>query len=143
MPYRIEDSPGFSLYRVNMRLRVLGTQLLRPYGLTPEQFAALATLCNRDGMSQRELADHLVKDRPNMTRILDKLQHKGLIERKAHPEDRRIHQLYATDVGQKLLARLAPLVLEARQNMFGALSEKEKATLRLLLEKLFTSLEAL
>ncbi|HEC17462.1 MAG TPA: MarR family transcriptional regulator [Sedimenticola sp.] len=143
MPYRIEESPGFPLYRVNMRLRALGTQLLRPYGLTPEQFAVLATLCNRDGMSQRELADLLVKDRPNMTRILDKLQHKGLVERRSHPQDRRICQVYATAAGQDLVARLAPVVLEARERMFGALSGREKATLRRLLEKLFRSLEGL
>jgi len=76
MPYRLEDSLGFAIHRTDMRFKLLGAQFLRPHGLTPEQFGVLATLCNRDGMSQRELADHLVKDRPNITRMLDKLQNK-------------------------------------------------------------------
>lgn len=141
MPYRIEDSLGFAIHRTDMRFKQVGAKFLRPYGLTPEQYAALATLCNRDGMSQRELADHLVKDRPNITRILDKLQQKGFVERKLDPADRRVHRLHATTEGQQLMQELIPSVLELREQMFSVLSSKEQKNLRDLLDRLFDSLE--
>jgi len=141
MPYRLEDSLGFAIHRTDMRLMLVGAQFLRDHGLTPEQYGVLATLCNRDGISQRELADHLVKDRPNITRILDKLQQKGLVERRPDPADRRIHRLYATAEGHALLQELIPSVLKLRKQMFGALSPAEQKTLRDLLDRLFHSLE--
>jgi DNA-binding MarR family transcriptional regulator len=141
MPYRLEDSLGFAIHRTDMRLMLLGAQFLRPHGLTTEQFAVLATLHGRDGMSQRELADHLVKDRPNITRILDKLQQKGLVQRRADPADRRVHRLHATAGGHELMQRLTPSVLEMRERMFGGLSPRQQATLRDLLDRLFNSLE--
>ena len=141
MPYRLEDSLGFAIHRTDMRLKQMGAQLLRPYGLTPEQFGVLATLCSRDGMNQRELADHLVKDRPNITRMLDKLQRKGWVERQPDPADRRVHRLHATAEGHDLMAQLSPQVLALRQRMFSELSPEEQAALRDLLDRLFVSLE--
>ncbi len=141
MPYRLEDSPGFAIYRTDMRLRQVGAQLLRPYDLTPEQFAVLATLCNREGMSQGELAADLIKDRPNITRILDKLQAKGWVERRLDTEDRRVFRVYATKAGRCLLEELVPQVLALRRRMFGVLSDSEQATLCRLLDRLFASLE--
>jgi len=141
MPYRLEDSLGFAIHRTDMRFKLLGAQFLRPHGLTPEQFGVLATLCNRDGMSQRELADHLVKDRPNITRMLDKLQQKGLVERCPDPADRRIYRLHATTEGHDLMQQLVPSVLKLREQMFGVLSPAEQKTLRDLLDRLFDSME--
>ena len=140
MPYRLEDSLGFAIHRADMRLMLLGAQFLRPYGLTSEQFVVLATLCGQEGMSQRELADHLIKDRPNITRILDKLQEKGLVERSTDPADRRVYRLHATAQGLSLMQELIPSVLKLRKQMFGALSQEEQKTLRDLLDRLFESL---
>ncbi len=141
MEYRLEDSLGFAIHRVDMRLKVIAAQHLRPHGLTPEQFAVLATLCSHTGMSQRELADHLVKDRPNITRILDKLQSKGLVERHPDPHDRRVYRVHATPAGRDLRDHLAPMVLDVRRRLFSALSAAEQTAMRRLLDHLFTSLE--
>lgn len=141
MRYRIEASLGFAIQRLDMRMTQIGAQLLRPHGLTPEQFVVLATLFNHDGMSQRELADYLSKDRPNITRILDKLQEKGLVVRRPDSEDRRIYRVGATAEGYELIECLTPMVLEARKRFFSTLSADEQATMREMLDRLYRSLE--
>ncbi|MBT3198135.1 MAG: MarR family transcriptional regulator, partial [Gammaproteobacteria bacterium] len=64
MSYRIQDTIGFNLFVTQIRLKAGLGRAMRPYEITPEQFAILSLLHGKDGLLQREIADLLVKDRP-------------------------------------------------------------------------------
>jgi DNA-binding MarR family transcriptional regulator len=141
MEYHLEDSLGFALHRTYMRAKAVAARRLRPHDLTPDQFGVLAVLWDDPGMTQGEIARHLVKDAPNITRIVDRLEAKGLLERRKDPGDRRAHRVYPSKRGIALKRTLGPEVLNIRTELYQSLSHKEQEAMRKLLDKLFTSLE--
>jgi DNA-binding MarR family transcriptional regulator len=75
-------------------------------------------LWEQDGLSQVELADRTFKDKPNVTRMLDVLERRGLIVRQPDEEDRRAYKVFLTEMGRQLKNDLIPLaagVLERGQ----------------------------
>lgn len=102
---------------------------LRMIGLSVPQFDVLSTLTEREGMSQRELADRLYVTKGNVSGLIDRLVEAGLVERHATPDDRRSHALHLTQEG----VRLAKLGMEAHSlfmaETLGRLSESDIATL--------------
>lgn len=102
---------------------------LRVIGLSVPQFDVLSTLTEREGMSQRELADRLYVTKGNVSGLIDRLVEAGLVERHATPDDRRSHALYLTKEG----IRLAKLGMETHGRFMaetlGKLSESDIAAL--------------
>lgn len=85
-----------AIMRLNRRLRQA-----RPVGdLTMSQISALTTLGFAGGMSPRELADQERVQPPTMTKIVAKLEERGLVQRTPHPTDGRQVVLSATEVGR-------------------------------------------
>ena len=91
--------------------------------LGPEQFTLLFRVRDNPGCSQTDLADHVLIDTPNISRHVDAMVTRGLIERRAHPRDRRRHALYLTDTGNKAFARLSPIIEDERAILRGSLDE--------------------
>jgi len=141
MEYHLADSLGFTLHRTYMRMRAISARRLRPYGLTPDQFAVLAILWDHPGLSQREVAQILIKDAANVTRIIDRLEDKGLLERRQDPTDRRAYRIYPSKSARTLRKTLGPRVLDIRAEVFQGLTKKEQDSMRKLLDKLFDSME--
>lgn len=84
---------------------------LRVVGLSVPQFDVLSTLTEREGMSQRELAERLYVTKGNVSGLIDRLVEAKLVERRSIPEDRRSHALYLTAEG----VRLAKLGIETHE----------------------------
>lgn len=141
MEYHLGESLGFALHRAYMRMRVISARRLRPHDLTPDQFGVLALLWDHPGLSQGDIARMLVKDAPNVTRIVDRLETKKLVERRSDPQDRRAHRIYPTRAGFALHETLGPEILQLRAELFQSLSQKEQDSLRSMLDKLFESME--
>lgn len=70
--------------------------------ITPDQFRVLTHLWQNDGCSQQELAAGSLRDRANVTRIIDILEREGIVERKDHESDRRIFKILLTKKGKAL-----------------------------------------
>lgn len=132
----IEDCLSFYLGKAYQRVTSAAKQRLAPYGVTPGQYALLKVLWERDGQSGAEIGERLLLDSATMTGLLDRLEHAGLIERKAHATDRRINQVVLTDRGRDLQG---PLDREMESMNQDFLSEfpPERVTL---LRELLTSL---
>jgi DNA-binding MarR family transcriptional regulator len=85
-----------AIMRLNRRLRQA-----RPVGdLTMSQISALTTLGFAGALSPRELAEQERVQPPTMTKIVAKLEERGLVQRTPHPTDRRQVVLSATEVGR-------------------------------------------
>ncbi|WP_083502499.1 MarR family winged helix-turn-helix transcriptional regulator [Sphaerimonospora mesophila] len=124
-----------SLARLTRRLRKQAAH----HSLTPTQFATLAAVGRHGAITPGELAEHEKVQPPSMTRVIAKLEERGLLERTPHPTDRRQVTVSLTDQGAVLLkeerrAKEAWLAQRIRE-----LTPEERATLRAaapILEKL-------
>ncbi|WP_419880692.1 MarR family winged helix-turn-helix transcriptional regulator [Peribacillus sp. B-H-3] len=90
-------------------LRFLALQL-KEYEVTPEQWSVLKSLEINDGVTQKELSQKTDKDQATLTRILDILERKLLIERRPNKEDRRSFLIHITEAGKKLKEHLYPFI---------------------------------
>ena len=93
--------------------------------ITPEQWFILFRLYEQDGLSQSDLADKLLQDHPNITRMIDALEAKTIIRRDNDPEDRRRYVLHLSEEGRRLVERLFPVVVARRMQIFNGIAAEE------------------
>jgi DNA-binding MarR family transcriptional regulator len=78
-----------------------------------------------------------------LLRHLDRLEKAGLIERRVHPTDRRVQQLYLTPRSQQLLDRITAMTAEVQDQIMHGLSKAERAQLLTSLERIKSNLTQL
>ncbi|WP_303722553.1 MarR family winged helix-turn-helix transcriptional regulator [Malonomonas rubra] len=136
MPFDIETSVGFLLAKAHQRLFARFRDILMPHGVTPPQFALLAFLWKRDGLSQTELTEKTEVDRTTLSGLIDRLEKQGLVARIPHPGDRRAYLVTLTAAGRKLEAELTPLAMSLRQQISADLTADEYEQLCQLLKRM-------
>lgn len=135
------DSPHqeafLNLWRTYDRLRILEDELFGRFGLTAQQYNALRLLrgAHPERLATLNLAARLISRAPDITRLLDKLDERGLIDRQRPADNRRMVNVGITDHGLKLLVTLADEVRACHQRQLGHLSAEEMETLVALLRK--------
>ncbi|MBP0458238.1 MarR family winged helix-turn-helix transcriptional regulator [Streptomyces montanisoli] len=100
-------------------------------GLTAAQATALREMTGP--MTMRELAERMSCEPSNTTFVIDKLEKQGLVERRAHPTDRRAKQLVLTAEGGSLREQLLELL--AQDSPLGGLTPQQQRVLHDLLEQ--------
>jgi MarR family transcriptional regulator for hemolysin len=125
------DSPtlGFLLHEVARLLRKRFEQVARGFGLTRSQWHALTYLAQNEGINQSGLAELLDVEPITLSRILDRLEACGLIERHPDPSDRRVWILRLAPTARLKLARARKLGEIARSEALTGLSEAERLRL--------------
>ncbi len=88
-------------------IRSLG-QVIEPYGITPQQYNVLRILrgAGPDGIPTLTIGERMIEQTPGVTRLVDRLERKGLVARSPCPKDRRRVFCRITDVGLQLLREL-------------------------------------
>lgn len=117
------------------RVRRAFTKLLAPHEVTLQQYNVLRILrgAGEEGLPTLEIADRMIERSPGITRLLDRLELKGLVRRERCPEDRRQMLCRITEVGGALLGELdGPIAKAERQ----ALSDMERADVERLIKLL-------
>ena len=102
--------------------------------LTPAQARLLERLDPDRPVPMTELANALCCDASNVTGLVDKLEARGLIERTAHPDDRRVKMIAVTPAGADLRTTLGDRVSDLPP-FIASLSPSEQKTLRDILRK--------
>lgn len=127
----LENAPAYRVYRLSRLLRHNLRRILGEAGLdvSPEQYFMLYKLYQKDGVPQAQLADPAFGDYPNMTRMIDGLEKKGLVLRNNDPKDRRRYLIMLTDKGKLQMAALQPIVAREREQINTAFSNEEIMTL--------------
>ncbi len=122
-----EQQAFLSLWRTYDRLRALEDELFAGYDLTPQQYNALRLLAaERPGrLRTLDLAGRLVSRAPDITRLLDKLEQRGLIERDRPANNRRVVYIGITLAGLGLLRALREPVRACHAQQLGHLSPRE------------------
>lgn len=102
------------------------------------EYDVLVTIAQgpRDGVRPTDLAGRVLLTKSGMTRLLDRLDERGLVARLACPTDGRAQLIALTAGGRSVLRRAAPSLMRALGSSFGGLSEAELVTLRRLAERI-------
>lgn len=140
MKFKLNDSLGFILSKVNTKLKNEFFQQTKEYDVTPEQWAILCCLWEQEGITPKELSDLTCKDKPNTNRILDKLIKKGLVVRNAHPVDRRAFQIFLTDSGWFLQEQLIPKANGLIEKATKGIDEDKVTELKKFLNQLYENI---
>lgn len=102
----------------------------RECGTTRAQWALLGKLYVQEGRTQAELAELLEIQPITLTRLIDRLDAQGLVERRPHPSDRRANLLFTTEAGRRAVEDLAPLALAITDEMLAGFTPEAVATLK-------------
>jgi DNA-binding MarR family transcriptional regulator len=140
LDFKLDDSLGFILNKTNTKLKNELFQRFKEYDVTPEQWAVLNCLWEQEGVTPKELADRIFKDKPNTNRILEKLQMKELIVRKLHPIDKRAYQIFLTDRGWALKKELIPKVMQLLETAAIGIEKHKVLEMKKLLNQLYDNL---
>ena len=104
---------------------------LKEYDITPTQYNVLRILrgAGRAGLCRNEIRDRLVAQVPDVTRLLDRLEESGLVERERAEQDRRLVTTRITKAGLALLGRLDAPVARSHRERLGHLSAAQLRSL--------------
>lgn len=114
------------------------SKALKEFGIYEPQFNVLRILRGAKGkpLSVNTILENMVQRSSNVTRIVDKLETKGLVERTLCPKDRRKMDIIITPEGLELLKKLDQKVHDFHKPMMKNLNSKEAETLKRLIKKL-------
>lgn len=127
---------GFLLAQIGGHAAAKFAERLAPLKLTPADAGILRFVRNSPGISQQELSTRLGIHPSRLVAILDALQEKGFMERRANADDRRQYSLHITGEGGEVLQRIGKVAHEHQDSLLAALSAQERTILTQLLQKI-------
>jgi len=125
-----DEHIGFLISDVARLMRTVFDRRVRRLGLTRAQWLALTRLHRRPGASQSELADMMELEKATVGRLIDRLEAKGWVERRAQAGDRRVNRVYLTAAAERLHKRIWRIAQATVEDALGELSRREAAQLR-------------
>jgi DNA-binding MarR family transcriptional regulator len=135
----IPDAVGQVWHQISLRmdkhLCEAGTDL------SADQFRVLTVLWADDGQSQQCIADLLGRDRSAMTRMVDTLEKKGFVERRACPVDARVKHIYLSKKGKQIQQKASQAASGAVCEALRGFSEDEKRIFASMLGRVFENLK--
>jgi DNA-binding MarR family transcriptional regulator len=98
-------SLGFALRMASVAASQRFHQVMRSFHLRPAQFSTMVLIAANPGVRQRDICETLRIEKANFVGLLDILERRKLVERRADSNDRRRYALYLTKGGQALLRK--------------------------------------
>lgn len=134
---RREDEAFVNLLRTADALLQGVAETLKPQGLSPTQYNVLRILRGAEpkGLACREIGERMITRDPDVTRLLDRLEDRGLVTRTRNREDRRIVTTRITKPGLQILEALDAPIGDLHARQLGHLSPSRLRTLIGLLEQ--------
>ena len=115
------------LVRIGKMTRAIAVQRFsaKNFEITPEQLMVLSALIDHDGLYQRQIGMITLKDRPNITRIINILEKMNFVTRKPDVNKRKIYKIFVTDEGKNVVKKVMPTALELWENIVDGVDENE------------------
>jgi DNA-binding MarR family transcriptional regulator len=133
----LPDLVGYHVRLAQMAIFADFETTLVELALSPGLFGLLVIIEANPGLKQTQLADAARLDRSTLVPALDKLEDRGLVERRAAPGDRRSNGLFLTDAGARLLAEAKRAVLRHEARLAREFAAGERDKLLALLTRIF------
>lgn len=131
-----KGQPAFLLAQLGAHAASQFAERLRVLDLTPPDAGILRLLRIAAGLSQQELAAKLKIHPSRLVAILDNLEKRGFVERRANPDDRRLYSLHLAQAGGETLERIGRVAREHQNALFSSLNKEERDTLATLLVRI-------
>ena len=140
--YKARDSVGYLVRRAGNLMTTRVEAAFADHEITFAQWMVLVKL--RDGLATTaaEIARDMCHDSGALTRVIDQLAQRGLIERTRGQEDRRTIALALTREGLRTVNALVPTVVDLLNSALAGFTPEEATTLNLLLNKLIDGVAA-
>lgn len=138
-PFRTTaQEAGIALLRTTDLVRRRMSAALEAEDVTVQQYNVLRILrgAGPEGLPTLEIAERMIEQAPGITRLLDRLEAKGLVSRERCPTDRRQVTCRIAKPGLALLAALDPMVDALDDSMLGNLTRTELKQLIHLLDRI-------
>src|SRR4029077_13397393 len=132
----VYTAPGYLFRRMQQIAVAIFVEECKAFDLTPVQYAALIAIHTHPRIDATRLSAVIAFDRSTLGNVIERLQTKGLIERKPAREDRRVRLLYLTRQGTALLPDIMPSVEKAQARMLQPLKPADRKALLALLTQL-------
>ncbi|MFQ5519189.1 MAG: MarR family winged helix-turn-helix transcriptional regulator [Mariprofundus sp.] len=145
MDFQLEQAIGLNVNRTAflMTEEIARRFAASGYPLSAQDFGILFRLMKQGPMTQVEISKLMMRDKTTITRRIDGLVKKRLVERNPHPDDRRYFQIALTDEGNRALEVMIPLVRDFQVEVLSDIPDEEKAitirTLKRISEKLIAA----
>lgn len=136
-----DEEIGQLTNQVNKRIMRYLNSKLESYDITLEQWNVLLKLSQENEINQKQLAQKVDKDQPTLARILDILERKNLIERRANKSDKRAFKLNITDDGIKLKNEVIPYIEQYFENIISGISEGELEIFKKVMIKISSNID--
>jgi DNA-binding MarR family transcriptional regulator len=132
----LEEEAFLALVRTADHLQRRLSQMLKPHRLSPTQYNALRILrgAGSHGLACREIGNRMINRDPDITRLLDRLEHRSLIRRGRERNDRRVIRACITARGLDLLRGLDAEIAQFHRKLLGPLGEPQLESMIRLLE---------
>lgn len=131
---------GYSITDVARLMRTVFERRVRGLGLTRAQWLVIARVRHHPGLSQSEVADLLEIEKATAGRLIDRMERKGWIERRAEPRDRRVNRLHLTTKGVRLHTEIWPLAEATVDDALDSLTQAERRQLTALMSRVKATL---
>jgi DNA-binding MarR family transcriptional regulator len=134
---RIEEAAFVNLIRTADRLMAAEAQVMKPWDISPTQYNVLRILrgAGEDGLCCGEVGERMVTRDPDITRLLDRMEARGLVTRARDRKDRRVITVRITKTGLQTLEEMQPALEEFARRHLGRLGQQKLRTLVELLEE--------
>ena len=139
---KLWDNPCWLSFRINLlglhfNLPVYGW-IERRHGLKRPEYVVLYSLHLRDGIAAKDVCASAGFPKNTLSRGIQKLVRRRLIQRTPDPRDRRSYVLRLTQEGRRILGETVPAMVERERQMLESLSPPEQIVLSKLLARLVT-----
>jgi DNA-binding MarR family transcriptional regulator len=127
------DGVAFLLAQLGHHAATLFAEQVATIDLTPPHAGILRAIAADPGRSQQALSAQLGMLPSRVVVYVDELEERGYVERRRNPDDRRLHALYLTAAGKRLMRKLSQLARQHELRFAAALDPEQYSTLRGLL----------
>jgi DNA-binding MarR family transcriptional regulator len=124
-------------------VRQLVAEACEAHGITQAQYNALRILrgARPSGYPRGEIASRLVERAPDVTRLIDRLEQQGLVERTRSTDDRRLSLTRITRAGLDLLRRVDPRIDQIQKQLTAKVPARDLRELSRICERLYADAE--
>lgn len=127
---------GFLISQLGYVISTRFRAILAPLGLEPRHFLVLRHVAHSEGLSQHALGSALRIPASRMVGLVDTLEQRGLVERRANPRDRRARALFLTEEGGRTLQEAFRIAMGHERAVTTGLTTSERDQLLALLRRL-------
>ena len=129
-------APGYLFRRMQQIAVAIFVEECRAFDLTPVQYAALIAIHTHPGIDATRLSAVIAFDRSTLGSVIERLESKAIVERKAGREDKRVKLLYLTKAGAATLREIMTAVERAQARMLEPLKPADRTVLLALMTQL-------